>query len=110
MNRLAAALVRCAAALLPDAAQRARYLEQWRADVRDAAELDLSPVRIAAGIVVAAARIAITARKEPPMLPIGPLALALRLVGGPTARRRAVTLAALSTMAVLAGVGVLLVQ
>ncbi|MFC3500745.1 hypothetical protein ACFOOK_07160 [Micromonospora krabiensis] len=112
MNRLtvALALVRCTAALLPDPEQRARHLEQWRADVRGAAELDLSPLRIAAGTAVAAALMTVTTRKETPVLPIGPLALALRLVGGRTARRRAVTLAALSGMALLSGLGLLLAQ
>ncbi|WBB66983.1 hypothetical protein [Micromonospora sp. WMMD812] len=110
MNRLALALVRCATALLPDTALRRRYLEQWRADVCGAAELGLSPMRVAAGIALAATRIALTTRKEPAMLPIGPLALAVRLVGGRNARRRAAALAALSTMALLAGVGALLAQ
>ncbi|QGN47367.1 hypothetical protein GKC29_11280 [Micromonospora sp. WMMC415] len=110
MDRLAVALalVRCAAALLPGP-HRARHLEQWRADVQGAAELGLSPLRLAVGTTVAAARIAVVYRKEShAMQPIGPLALALRLVGGPGARRHAVTLAALFGVALLAGLGLLL--
>ncbi|NJP34687.1 hypothetical protein [Micromonospora thermarum] len=105
---VALALVRCAAALLPTP-HRARYLEQWRADVEEAAELGLSPLRLAVGTTVAAARIAAVYRKgSHAMQPIGPLALALRLVGGTGARRRAATLAALFGVALLAGLGVLL--
>lgn len=108
MERLALALVRCAAALLP-APHRARHLEQWQADVQGAAELGLSPLRLAAGATVAATHIAVVHRKESHVMqPIGPLALALRLVGGPGARRRAATLAVLLGLALLAGVGLLL--
>ncbi|WP_422734808.1 hypothetical protein ACN26Y_14430 [Micromonospora sp. WMMD558] len=105
---VALALARCAAALLP-APHRARYREQWRADVQGAAELGLSSLRLAAGAAVAAARITVVNRKGSfAMQPIGPLALALRLVGGPGARRRAATLAALFGVALLAGLGLLL--
>ncbi|MFE2757150.1 hypothetical protein ACFXGA_34660 [Actinosynnema sp. NPDC059335] len=73
MTRLALALVRAAAAFLPRG-QRDRYLEQWRADVRGAREVGLHPLGVAFG----AARIA--RRERPPTpLPVGPLALALRL-------------------------------
>ncbi len=99
MTRLALALVRVAAVLLPGADRRARYLEQWRADVHGAAELDLSPVRVALGALVAALKMP----KGPHvMLPIGPLALALKLAGG--SRRHAVVLAAVSALALLGGV------
>jgi hypothetical protein len=105
VSRLALAVVRCAAAVLPGAGRRARYLEQWRADVCGAADLGLSPLRVALGIATAAARIAVTASKGPhTMLPIGPLALALRAVGGPRARQHAAVLAALSALALLGGV------
>lgn len=73
MTRLALAVVRTAAALLPRA-RRARYLEQWRADVTGAREAGLSPLGVAFG----AFRVAHRARGPIPV-PIGPLALALRL-------------------------------
>ncbi|MGS2618660.1 hypothetical protein ACVCAH_29640 [Micromonospora sp. LZ34] len=106
--RAALLLVRCAAALLPGAS-RARHLEQWQADVYGAAELGMSPLRLAAGTLGAAVRIAATSPKGPPaMQPIGPLALALKLIGGTHARRRAATLAAVFTATLLAGVGLLI--
>ncbi|WP_433266036.1 hypothetical protein ACQPZF_39700 [Actinosynnema sp. CS-041913] len=73
MTRLALALIGFAAAFLKPA-ERARYREQWRADVLGAPELGLSPLGIAFG----ALRVART-RKGPVMLPIGLLAIALRL-------------------------------
>ncbi|MFI9813148.1 hypothetical protein [Saccharothrix variisporea] len=71
MTRLALLLVTCAAALLPRDS-RARYLEQWRADVLGAAEAGLSPLGVAFG----ALRVA---RVRKALLPIGVLALGLRL-------------------------------
>ncbi|NES16597.1 MULTISPECIES: hypothetical protein [Micromonospora] len=107
---VALALVRCATALLPPP-HRARYFEQRQADVQGAAELGLSPLRLAAGTAVAAVRITVVTRKETSaMQPVGPLALALRLVGGTGTRRRAATLAALFTLTLLAGVGLLLTR
>ncbi|MFG3698268.1 hypothetical protein ACGF5C_10165 [Micromonospora sp. NPDC047620] len=106
--RAALVLVRCAAALLPGPS-RARHLEQWQADVHGAAELGMSPLRLAAGTLGAAVRIAATSPKGPrAMQPIGPLALALKLIGGTHARRRAATLAAVLTATLLAGVGLLI--
>ncbi|GAA0927086.1 hypothetical protein GCM10009557_93340 [Virgisporangium ochraceum] len=108
MTRLALAVVRVAAALLPGADRRARYLEQWRADVHGAADLDLSALRVALGAGAAALRIAATTPSEGThaMLPIGPLALALRLVGG--SRTHAALLAGLSALALLGGVVLLI--
>ena len=92
-------VVRLAAALIPDAGRRARYREQWRADVYGAAELGLSPLRVALGAGAAALQMP----KGPhAMLPIGPLALALKLAG--TSRRHAAILAAVSALALLGGV------
>jgi hypothetical protein len=76
MTRLALAVVRAAAALLPRA-QRERYLEQWRADVEGARELGLNPLGVAFGAI----RIANRERGPVTLLPIGPLALALHLRG-----------------------------
>lgn len=42
------------------------------------------------------------------MLPIGPLALALRLVGGSRVRQRAAALAAMSALALLGGIALLI--
>lgn len=103
--RAALAVVRCAAALLPEPDQRARYREQWQADVLAAADLGLSPLRLAFGAASAAARMSARSWKGThTMLPIGPLALALRVVGGSRQRQRAAVLAALSALALLGGV------
>ncbi|MEV0676561.1 hypothetical protein AB0I60_08555 [Actinosynnema sp. NPDC050436] len=72
MTRLALVLVTWAAALLR--ADRDRYREQWRADVLGARDLGLSPLGVAFG----ALRVANT-RRGPVVLPVGVLALALRL-------------------------------
>ncbi|WP_367134630.1 hypothetical protein [Saccharothrix sp. HUAS TT1] len=75
MTRVALLLVRVAAVWLASA-ERERYLEQWRADVVGARELGLSPL----GVAVGAMRIAQRERR-PVVLPVGVLALALRLRG-----------------------------
>lgn len=108
--RAALAVARWAAALLPGPERRERYREQWAADVRGAADLGLSPLRLALGTVGAAVRIKASAAKEASatsskgtrMPPIGPLAIAMRLVGGDV-RRRAAALAALSLLTLLGG-------
>lgn len=73
MPRLALMIARFAAALLRPS-DRARYEEQWRADVLGAAELGLSPLGVALGAVRTA-----FPRRRPVALPIGVLALFLRL-------------------------------
>jgi hypothetical protein len=109
--RAALLIVRCAASLLPDPDQRDRYREQWQADVHGAAELGLSPVRIGMGAAGAAARIAMTQTKgSTTMLPIGPLAIALKVVGGPRARQRAAALAVVFTLTLLGGVALLIAR
>jgi hypothetical protein len=100
--RAALVIVRCAAALLPDPVRRARYREQWEADVIGAADLHLSPLRLAVGAAGAAVLISVTSTKGTRMPPIGPLALAMRLVGGDV-RRRAAAVAALSVLTHLGG-------
>ncbi|TQM82375.1 hypothetical protein FHX81_4779 [Saccharothrix saharensis] len=91
-TRLALAVVAVAALRLPRG-QRDRYLEQWRADVRGARELGLSPL----GVALGAARIA-GRERGPVLLPIGPLALALRL-------RESTNLGAVLAVMVLANLG-----
>ena len=108
--RAALAVARWAAALLPDGRRRDRYREQWEADVRGAADLGLSPLRLALGAAGAAVRMKAFAAREGTatnskgsrMPPIGPLALAMRLVGGDV-RRRGAALAALSALTLLGG-------
>ncbi|MEJ3744790.1 hypothetical protein WEI85_16025 [Actinomycetes bacterium KLBMP 9797] len=95
--------------MLPDPRQRARHREEWLADVTGAADLDLSPLRVALGAVGAAARLAATSSKGSMIMqPVGPLALAMRLVGGSHARQRAVALAALLTLTLLGGLTLLI--
>ncbi|QQQ76072.1 hypothetical protein IOD16_34335 [Saccharothrix sp. 6-C] len=91
-TRLALAAVRVAALRLRRE-QRDRYLEQWRADVAGAGELGLSPLGVAVGALRIASR-----EREPLMLPIGPLALALRL-------RESTNIGAVLAVMVLANLG-----
>ncbi|MCW6006206.1 PadR family transcriptional regulator [Micromonospora sp. CPCC 205371] len=93
--------------LTAEGAVAARSREQWQADVLGAADLGLSPFRLALGAVSASARMS-HRKGTNAMLPIGPLALALRVVGGPRSRQRAAALAALSALALLGGVTMLL--
>ncbi|MEV0458961.1 hypothetical protein [Catellatospora methionotrophica] len=66
--RTALAISRLASAALPVSGASARYREQWEADIRGAAEMGLSPLRLALGTVVAAAQLAGTLRKDELML------------------------------------------
>src|SRR2546421_8942068 len=58
--RLARLVVYLGTAVLPDSATRARYREQWLADVDGAAEVGLSPLSVALGAAAAAVRLAVT--------------------------------------------------
>lgn len=102
MSGLARALVRVAAALAP-AAERARRREEWLADVDGAAEVEISPLSVA----TAAWRTAWTTRtRGAAVQPIGPLAIALR--HRRPHGRAPVVLAAVLTVTLLAGLGLLL--
>lgn len=107
--------------LLPPGRKRARYHEQWRADLDGAAALGLAPAALAAGMVTAALTVRLThlrhaaARRSFPqgapmsrILPIGPLALFLRALHGDRAQPIAIVLAATLVAALLAGAGLLL--
>ncbi|GAA4261584.1 hypothetical protein [Dactylosporangium darangshiense] len=73
--RLGRAIVYIAAAVMPDPDTRARYREQWLADVDGAAELGLSSLPVALGAAAAAVRLAatdphsVTALMRAPLLP-----------------------------------------
>jgi hypothetical protein len=67
--RLASAVVRAGTALMPDPAVRARYREQWLADVDGAADLGLSPLPVALGAAAAAIRLATADRRSLAALP-----------------------------------------
>jgi hypothetical protein len=84
MSRLARVIVRAAALVVPDRDRRARYREQWLADVEGAAELHLSPVRLAMGAMWTAIRFATTDRRSAAVLLRAPLMPSV----GPRARRR----------------------
>lgn len=97
------ALVMIATRLVP-AGRRAVLREQWLADLRDAAELGIPPHQISLGALRASA----TARTHDPgvaMLPIGPLALGVRLGH----RRGGVALVVAFAALLLIGIGLLLV-
>jgi hypothetical protein len=87
-------VVRLATALLRD--EQARYREQWAADLEGAAELGMNPLGVAFGALA----LAVT-RRGHTMLPIGPLAIALRRFG---TRGQAAVLLSISTLALLGGV------
>jgi hypothetical protein len=98
------ALVGLACLFLPPEV-RERYREQWLADLEGAAELGLSPRRLALGMVGAAVQISATS-KGPVMHPIGPVALVLKLVGSP--RQRVAGFAIASALVLLGGLALLL--
>jgi hypothetical protein len=80
--RLARAIVRLGAGVLPDRGTRGRYREQWLADVDGAAELGLRPLPVAGGAALAAIRLA----ARPPLVAGPPAAgrpgqLARRRIG-----------------------------
>jgi hypothetical protein len=91
-TRLALTVTRIAALRLRRE-QRDRYLEQWRADVEGARDLGLSPLGVALGAVRIAHR-----ERKPVLLPVGPLALALRL-------RESTNIGAVLAVMVLANLG-----
>jgi hypothetical protein len=62
--RLGRAIVHVASAVMPNRATRARYREQWLADVDGAAELGLSPLPVALGAAAAAIRMTATDRRS----------------------------------------------
>jgi hypothetical protein len=97
---LAELIVRLAVALTPRR-RRADCAEQWSADLQGAAELDLSPMSVSIGALRTALHP--TTWKDAPMLPIGPLAIALRHVHGPDATRRAIPIAVALLVLLLAG-------
>jgi len=74
---IARRIVTVAASVVPGRDARTRYREQWLADVEGAAELAMSPTRVALGAAAAAVRLAATSRAPSlaPALPgIGPAA------------------------------------
>jgi hypothetical protein len=79
----ARALVRAATAVIADAGVRARYREQWLADVDGAAELGMRPTRVALGAAAAAVRLAVTEPRSLAALTRAPLLPAV----GPEVRR-----------------------
>jgi hypothetical protein len=60
--RIARWIVTAAVTVVPDQDARARYREQWLADVDGAAELAVSPTRVALGAAMAAMTLATTSR------------------------------------------------
>ncbi|MFG2007479.1 hypothetical protein ACGFNF_00195 [Micromonospora sp. NPDC048868] len=84
--RLALAVSRFASAALPVSDARSRYREQWEADIHGAADIGLSPLRLALGTAVAALQLAATTRKGTAVLASGNIALAIRAAGAPRVR------------------------
>lgn len=96
--RVALSLVRFAAAVVGDD----RYREQWEADVVGAHELGMSPLGVAFGTVRAAVAMP---SKGAVMLPIGPLAIALKHAQTP--RGRVLAIAVVSALSLLGGVALM---
>ena len=88
--------------------QDPRSVDERIERLRAAPDLDMSALRLAFGAASAAVRIAPSSKGPHAMLPIGPLALALRLVGGSRVRQRAAALAAMSALALLGGIALLI--
>lgn len=107
--RFALVAVRLLAALLPAGPTRERYREQWAADVDGAAELGLSPLGVALGAARCAVLLTTTPPKGSTMLPVGPLAIALRRFGGHRQPLTAVALAVAFGMLLIGGLVTLIV-
>ncbi|MCS7481335.1 hypothetical protein ACFFQW_09260 [Umezawaea endophytica] len=86
--------------LIRDPEVRARYREQWTADLDGAAELGLSRRGLLLGIAVTCLRLRFTTGKAHEMLPIGPLAIALRHLGN---RGQVLVATSLSALFLLGG-------
>ena len=84
--RAALAISRFASAALPVSDARSRYREQWEADIRGAADMGLSPLRLALGTAMAAFQLAATTRNGTSVLASGNMALAIRAAGAPRVR------------------------
>lgn len=84
--RLALAVSRFASAALPVSEARTRYREQWEADIRGAADVGLSPLRLALDTAAAALQLAVTTRKGTAVLASGNTALVIRAAGAPCLR------------------------
>ncbi len=96
-----------ALALLLPAPLRARYREQWAADLRDSAELGIPARQVTLG----ALRFALTPRPGGPAVklhPIGPLAIALRHARA--GHQQVVLVVGTMMLLLLVGIGILLVR
>lgn len=94
-------MIRLLTTLIRDPETRERYREQWRADLDGATELGLDRRSVLLGIAVTCVRLRYTTRKAHTMLPIGPLAIALRRFGN---RGQVVVATSLSVLMLLGGV------
>lgn len=116
-RRLASRLVRLAAHLISDPGRRARYEEQWLADVDGASELGMSPLATAVGACLSAPALRTQAalavldprQARSTMPPIGVLGTFVHLAHG--GRRPGwLRLAALAMgLVLLAGIGLLFI-
>jgi len=96
--RVALLVVRFAAAVVGDE----RYREQWEADVVGARELGMSPLKVALGALVSVVAIP---SKGTVMVPVGPLAIALKHAKTP--RGRVLVIAVVSALLLLGGLALL---
>jgi hypothetical protein len=94
-------VIRLLTTLIRDPDLRERYREQWAADLDGAAELGLTRRAVVLGIATTCVRLRFATRKAHAMLPIGPLAIALRHFGN---RGQALVVTALSLFLLLGGV------
>ncbi|GAB3415407.1 hypothetical protein [Flindersiella endophytica] len=115
-RQLAIRLVRIAVSLIRDPRRRARYEEQWLADIDGAAEVGLSPLAVGIGAcrsvpalrTPAVLAVPNTRHSRRAMPPIGVLGTFLHLVHGDR-RPGWVRLVAIAMgLALLAGIGLLL--
>jgi hypothetical protein len=94
-------VIRLLTTLIRDPDLRERYREQWAADLDGAAELGLSRAGVLLGAATTCVRLRFATRKAHAMLPIGPLAIALRHFSH---RGQVVIATALSLLLLLGGV------
>ena len=97
-------MIRLLTSLIRDPDLRERYREQWEADLDGAAELGLSRRGVLLGVATTCVRLHFTGKAHH-MLPIGPLAIALRHFGN---RGQVVVVTSLSVLLLLGGTLLLL--
>lgn len=104
MNRIWR-LVIVMASFLVDAESRARYREQWLADLEGAAEADIAPSGVAFGALRTVPSINLHRGASMSIKPIGPLAIALKHTNAGQSQVAIIAVLAITLLAI--GIGLL---